>query len=53
MERMAGKENLVTPSKKSDRVLTMDEDIKLNKVYQDVFTMAMKLSENYPQQVIA
>ena len=53
MERMAGKENLVTPSKKTDKVLTMDEDIKLNKVYKDVFEMAMKLSEHYPQQVIA
>ena len=53
MEPMAGKENLVTPLKKNDKVLTMDEDIKLNKVYQDVFTLAMKLSENYPQQVVA
>ena len=53
MERMAGKENLVTPSKKTDKVLTMDEDIKLNKVYQDVFKMAMTLSEKYPQQVVA
>ena len=50
---MAGKENLVTPLKKNDKVLTMDKDIKLNKVYQDVFEMAMKLSEKYPQQVIA
>ena len=31
----------------------MDEDIKLNKVYQDVFELAMKLSEKYPQQVVA
>ena len=31
----------------------MDEDIKLNKVYQDVFELAMKLSEEYPQQVVA
>ena len=31
----------------------MDEDIKLNKVYQDVFKMAMTLSEKYPQQVVA
>ena len=31
----------------------MDEDIKLNKVYQDVFTLAMKLSEKYPQQIVA
>ena len=53
MERMAGKENLVTPSKKNDRVLTMDEDIKLNNVYKDVFKLAMKLSEKYPQQVVA
>ena len=53
MELLAGKENLVTLSKKSDKVLTMDEDIKLNSVYKDVFEMAMKLSENYPQQVIA
>lgn len=50
---MAGKENLVTPSKKNDRVLTMDEDIKLNNVYKDVFKLAMKLSEKYPQQVVA
>ena len=53
MELLAGKENLVTPSKKNDKVLTMDEDIKLNKVYQDVFELAMKLSEKYPQQVVA
>jgi len=53
MERMAGKENLVTPSKKNDNVLTMDEDKKLNSVYKDVFELAMKLSENYPQQVVA
>ena len=53
MELLAGKENLVTPSKKPDKVLTMDEDNKLNSVYKDVFEMAMKLSENYPQQVIA
>ena len=53
MELLAGKENLVTLSKKSDKVLTMDEDIKLKSVYKDVFEMAMKLSENYPQQVIA
>ena len=53
MELMAGKENLVTPSKKNDRVLTMDEDIKLNNVYKDVFKLAMKLSEKYPQQVVA
>ena len=50
---MAGKENLVTPSKKPDKVLTMDEDNKLNSVYKDVFERAMKLSETYPQQVIA
>ena len=31
----------------------MDEDIKLNKVYQDVFKLAMTLSEKYPQQVVA
>ena len=53
MELLAGKENLVTPSKKNDKGLTMDEDIKLNKVYQDVFELAMKLSEKYPQQVVA
>ena len=50
---MAGKENLVTPLKKTDKVLRMNTDAKLNKVYQDVFEMAMKLSEKYPQQVIA
>ena len=50
---MAGKENLVTRLKKNDKVLRMNTDAKLNKVYQDVFEMAMKLSENYPQQVIA
>ena len=50
---MAGKENLVTVSTKNDKVLTMDEDIKLNKVYQDVFKLAMTLSEKYPQQVVA
>jgi len=43
----------VTPSKKNDKVLTMDEDIKLNQVYQDVFKLAMTLSEKYPQQVVA
>jgi len=53
MERMAGKENLVTPLKKNDKVLRMNTDAKLNKVYKDVFEMAMKLSEKYPQQVIA
>ena len=53
MERMGGKENLVTQLKKNDRVLTMDEDIKLNNVYKDVFKLAMKLSEKYPQQVVA
>ena len=53
MVRMAGKENLVTPSKKNDKVLTMDEDTKLNQVYQDVFKLAMTLSEKYPQQVVA
>ena len=31
----------------------MDEDIKLNSVYKDVFELAMKLSESYPQQVVA
>ena len=53
MELLAGKENLVTLSKKNDKVLTMDEDIKLNKVYQDVFKLAMTLSEKYPQQIVA
>jgi len=53
MELLAGKENLVTVSTKNDKVLTMDEDIKLNKVYQDVFKLAMTLSEKYPQQVVA
>jgi len=53
MERMAGKENLVTQLKKNDKVLRMNTDAKLNKVYKDVFEMAMKLSEKYPQQVIA
>jgi len=53
MERMAGKENLVTRLKKNDKVLRMNTDAKLNKVYQDVFEMAMKLSEKYPQQVVA
>jgi len=50
---MAGKENLVTRLKKNDKVLRMNTDAKLNKVYQDVFEMAMKLSEKYPQQVVA
>ena len=31
----------------------MDEDIKLNNVYKDVFKLAMKLSEKNPQQVVA
>ena len=53
MELLAGKENLVTVSTKNDKVLTMDEDIKLDKVYQDVFKLAMTLSEKYPQQVVA
>ena len=53
MELLAGKENLVTPSKKTDKVLTMDENIKLNKVYKDVFELAMQLSEQYPQQIVA
>ncbi len=53
MELLAGKENLVTPSKKTDNVLSMDEDNKLNSVYKDVFKLAMTLSEQYPQQVVA
>ena len=48
-----GKENLVTVLKKTDRVLFMKEDTKLREVYQDVFTKALKLSENYPQQMVA
>jgi len=43
----------VTPLKKTDRVLFMKEDIKLREVYQDVFTEALKLSESYPQQMVA
>ena len=53
MERMAGKENLVTRLKKNDKVLTMAEDIKLKSVYKEVFEMALKMSEKYPQQVVA
>ena len=43
----------MTPLKKTDKVLTMKEDDKLRKVYEDVFTKALKLSENYPQQMVA
>ena len=43
----------MTPLKKTDRVLFMKEDIKLREVYQDVFTKALKLSESYPQQMVA
>ena len=43
----------MTPLKKTDRVLFMKEDIKLREVYQDVFTEALKLSESYPQQMVA
>ena len=43
----------MTPLKKTDRVLFMKEDIKLREVYQDVFTKALKLSENYPPQMVA
>jgi uncharacterized membrane protein len=43
----------VTPLKKTDRVLFMKEDIKLRQLHQDVFTKALKLSENYPQQMVA
>jgi hypothetical protein len=31
----------------------MKEDIKLRELHQDVFTKAMKLSENYPNQMVA
>ena len=53
MERMAGKENLVTLSKKTDKALSMKEDLKLVELHKDVFTKALKLSENYPQQMVA
>jgi len=53
METGVGKENLVTPLKKTDKVLTMKEADKLRKVYEDVFVRALKLSENYPQQMVA
>ena len=53
METGVGKENLVTALKKTDKVLTMKEDDKLRKVYEDVFTKALKLSESYPQQMVA
>jgi hypothetical protein len=43
----------VTPSKKTDKVLSMKENTKLTEVYQDVFTKALKLSESYPQQMVA
>jgi hypothetical protein len=43
----------VTVLKKTDRALSMKEDIKLREVYQDVFTKALKLSESYPQQMVA
>ena len=43
----------MTPLKKTDRVLFMKEDIKLRELHQDVFTKAMKLSENYPNQMVA
>ena len=43
----------MTPLKKTDKVLTMKEDDKLRKVYEDVFTKALKLSESYPQQMVA
>ena len=53
METGAGKENLVTPLKKTDKALSMKEDIKLREVYKDVFNRALKLSESYPQQMVA
>ena len=53
METGDGKENLVTPLKKTDKVIPMKEDNKLKDVYQDVFTRALKLSEDYPQQMVA
>ena len=43
----------MTVLKKTDRALSMKEDIKLKEVYQDVFTKALKLSESYPQQMVA
>ena len=43
----------MTALKKTDKVLTMKEDIKLRELHQDVFTKALKLSENYPQQMVA
>ena len=43
----------MTALKKTDKVLPMKDNIKLTEVYQDVFTRALKLSENYPQQMVA
>ena len=31
----------------------MKEDIKLKELHKDVFDKALKLSENYPQQMVA
>ena len=53
METGDGKENLVTLSKKTDKVSSMKEDLKLVELHKEVFTKALKLSENYPQQMVA
>ena len=43
----------MTRLKKTDKTLSMKEDTKLRELHQDVFTKAMKLSENYPHQMVA
>ena len=43
----------MTVLKKTDKVLSMKEDTKLRELHQDVFTKALKLSESYPQQMVA
>ena len=48
-----GKENLVTVLKKTDKVSAMKEDAKLIQIYKEAFNKALKLSENYPQQMVA
>jgi hypothetical protein len=43
----------VTVLKKTDKVSAMKEDAKLIQIYKEAFNKALKLSENYPQQMVA
>ena len=43
----------MTVLKKTDKVSAMKEDAKLIQIYKEAFNKALKLSENYPQQMVA